>query len=56
MEGKVIRINNEEEPPTITIEFENGEVVVYTVDDILSLYTIGTKVDENLVPQPFTRD
>ena len=52
IEGKIIKIENTEEPPLIHIEDVNGKVWVYSIDDIEIVEQKGAEV----IIAPFERD
>ena len=54
IEGKIIKVTENEEPPTVLIQFEDGTVTEYTLDDLIGMYVTGEKTKATQ-PEPFSR-
>ena len=52
--GTIIKIENQEEPPIVTIKLDNGKIVVYSVDDMRIKKPVTN--DNRITFEPFTRD
>lgn len=50
--GKIVKIDNTEEPPIITVKTDDGNYSVYSIDDI----NIVEMKDGQIRYEPFNRD
>lgn len=49
---KIVKINNNEEPPTILVENGNGKIIEYTITEFNQILAGNNEGKE---PQPFDR-
>ena len=52
IEGVIVKIDNEDEPPLVHIREKDGKISVYSIDDIEIINQKG----KNVVFEPFKRD
>ena len=55
-EGTIIKVNEYEEPPTVLMQFENGEVAEYTITDLVGMFVTHDMHENKTQSQDYDRD
>ena len=55
VEGAIIKVNENEEPPTVLVQFNDGEVFEYSITDLVGMYVSDEELKATQ-PAPYNRE